>query len=122
MALRQQAQRDGNTSESEGIYMSRLNDSSLSARVKQVMIEVLDLRMSADQLADDTSLYSSTLQMDSLTLLHLLVALEKEFGIVIDDEDVMNAALETVASLIAIVRHAADTGAQAGGRPSDAGV
>jgi acyl carrier protein len=102
--------------------MGLLSDSTLSAGVKQVMIGVLDLGIGGDQLADDTSLYSSTLQMDSLTLLHLLVALEKEFGVVIDDEDVMNADLETVASLIGIVRHAADTGAQVGGRTSGAGI
>jgi acyl carrier protein len=102
--------------------MGRLSDTALSARVKEVMIGVLDLGIGADQLADDTSLYSSALQMDSLTLLHLLVALEKEFGIVINDEDVMNADLETVASLIGIVRQAADTGGQAGGRTSDAEV
>jgi acyl carrier protein len=96
--------------------MGRLSDSALSARAKQVIIEVLDLGMSADQLADQTSLYSSALRMDSLTLLHLMVALEKEFGVIIDDEDVMNAELETVASLLGIVRQASDKGAQAEGR------
>jgi acyl carrier protein len=100
--------------------MGRLNDSALSERVKQVMIGVLDLGIGPDQLPDCASLYSSALQMDSLTLLHLLVALEREFGIVIDDEDVMNADLESVASLIGIVRAAVGTAAQTGGRTNDA--
>jgi len=110
------------TFESKGIHMGQLSDSELSAKVKQVMIAVLDLQASPDALAEGTSLYSPTLQMDSLTLLHLLVALEKEFAIVIDDEDVMNTNLETVASLIGIVQRAAGAGTQADTRATDAGV
>lgn len=102
--------------------MGRLSDSALSARAKQVIIEILDLGMSPDQLADETSLYSSALRMDSLTLLHLMVALEKEFGVVIDDEDVMNADLVTVGSLLGIVWQATDKSVRTEGQTSDTGA
>lgn len=79
-------------------------------RVKGILVDVLDLDIRPAELADDVSLYSSTLQMDSMTLLHLLVTFEAEFGIEIDDEDVMNATLDTVGSLVGLVRDTALTG------------
>jgi acyl carrier protein len=44
--------------------------------------------------------------MDSLSLLHVIVALEQQFGIEIDDEDVMATDLDTVGSLVGLVDHA----------------
>lgn len=79
-----------------------------AARIKKIMADVLDVGPAA--LSDEVALYSSVLQMDSMTLLHLLVTFEAEFDIEIDDEDVMQADLHTVGSLVGLVRHAA-TGA-----------
>jgi acyl carrier protein len=80
-----------------------LREEELTARVKDTVIAVLELDISREQLTEDTSLYSSFLGMDSMTLLHLLVTLEQEFGIEIDDEDVMNAEMKKVGSLIDLV-------------------
>jgi acyl carrier protein len=74
-----------------------------TARIKEVFVENLDLALDAGQLVDDMSLYSPVIQMDSMALLQLLVALEKEFEIEIDDEDVMNTDLTTVGSLVEMV-------------------
>lgn len=92
--------------------MAELSIAELGAKIKEILVSVLDLELRPEQLADDTSLYSSVLQMDSLSLLHLLVALEDDLGIEIDDEDVMNANLETVGNLVDMVR-------QAGGAVTD---
>ena len=73
---------------------------STAARVKAIMVEVLDLDVLPEQIDDELSLYSSSIRLDSLGFLHLIIALEAEFGRQIDDEDVMEANLETVASLI----------------------
>lgn len=80
----------------------------MTVKIKEVFVRVLDLGLDHRQLADDISLYSPVVQMDSMTLLHLLVALEEEFDIEIDDEDVMNANLTNVGSLVAMVRRAID--------------
>ncbi|GEM_PF-2396082 len=92
--------------------MAELSVAELGAKIKEILVDVLDLELRPEQIADDTSLYSSVLQMDSLSLLHLLVALEGDLGIEIDDEDVMNANLETVGNLVDMVR-------QAGGAVTD---
>ncbi len=88
--------------------MAELSVAELGVKIKEILINVLDLELRPEQLADDTSLYSSVLQMDSLSLLHSLVALEDNLGIEIDDEDVMNANLETVGNLVDMVRQACE--------------
>jgi acyl carrier protein len=90
-------------------------DADLPHRVKRTMVETLDLSIEPESIAEDTPLYASVIRLDSLGLLHLMVALENEFGCQIDDEDVMEADLTTVASVIELVR-----GKVSAGRPVDA--
>ena len=77
-----------------------MTSDSTGARVKAIMVQVLDLDVLPEQIDDELPLYSSSIRLDSLGFLHLIIALEEEFGRQIDDEDVMEADLETVASLI----------------------
>ena len=77
-----------------------MKNESTAARVKAIMVQMLDLDIPPEQIYDELSLYSSSIRLDSLSFLHLIVALEAEFGRQIDDEDVMEADLESVASLI----------------------
>lgn len=77
-----------------------MTNESISARVKSVMAQVLDLDLSPEQIDDELPLYSSSIRLDSLGFLHLVIALEAEFGCQLDDEDVMEADLETVGDLI----------------------
>lgn len=73
-------------------------------RVKEIMVEVLVLDLSAEQLHDDLVLDSSTVKVDSLNLLELIVRLEKEFGAEVDDHAVFEANLRDVGNLIDLVR------------------
>lgn len=77
-----------------------MTSKTIRARVKAIMVQVLDLDVPPEQIDDELSLYSSTIRLDSLGFLHLIIALETEFGCQIDDQEVMEADLETVASLI----------------------
>lgn len=76
---------------------------STASRVKAIMAQVLDLDLSPEQIDDELSLYSSSIRLDSLGFLHLVIALEAEFGCQLEDEDVMQANLETVGNLIQLV-------------------
>jgi acyl carrier protein len=80
-----------------------MNELTVSARVKRVMTDVLDLGVDTAQLDDGMLLYSTAIQLDSLRLLHLLTALEQEFDCQIDDEAVMSAELTDVGSVVALV-------------------
>src|SRR5437899_1305590 len=73
---------------------------STATRVKAIIVQVLDLDVLPEQIDDELSLYSPSIRLDSLSFLHLILAIEAELGRQIDDEDVMEADLETVASLI----------------------
>lgn len=76
---------------------------STASRVKAIMAQVLDLDLSPEQIDDELPLYSSSIRLDSLGFLHLVIALEAEFGCQLEDEDVMQANLETVGNLIQLV-------------------
>ncbi len=93
---------------------TRVMDSSstglTAARVKRTLGRVLDLDEAESVLRDSSSLYSAEIRLDSLALLRLLVLLEEEFGIEIDDEDVMDADLDTVGSLVGLVEEAGGRG------------
>ena len=77
-----------------------MTNESIAARIKAIMVQVLDLDLSPEQIDDELPLYSSSIRLDSLGFLHLVIALEAEFGYQLDDEDVMEADLETVGNLI----------------------
>ncbi|NDU72050.1 acyl carrier protein [Actinomadura sp. DSM 109109] len=83
--------------------MDRADNVDLAERIKSIMIRVLDLDIAPEGLDGGVSLYSPTVGMDSLSLLHTLVEIEKEFDIEIDDEDVMLAELRNVGSLVDMI-------------------
>jgi acyl carrier protein len=76
---------------------------ALSERVKRVVIKVLDIALTPEQLNDEIPLYSTIIRLDSLTLLQLITELENEFSCQIDDEAVMMADLVDVGSIVALV-------------------
>ncbi|GAA2048340.1 hypothetical protein GCM10009839_62330 [Catenulispora yoronensis] len=75
----------------------------ISIRVKQVLVDLLDIDMDAEDVEDRSPLYSTPISLDSLTLLRLIAALEKAFSCEIDDEAVMTADLVDVGSLVDLV-------------------
>ncbi|MER7759609.1 phosphopantetheine-binding protein [Streptomyces sp. NPDC097619] len=77
---------------------------SLDIRVKQILVEVLDLDLDPAEIGDEASLYSTGISLDSLTLLRVITELERSFSCEIDDEAVMTAELFDVGSLIGLVR------------------
>lgn len=83
--------------------MDRAKELDLTAQIKDIVIGVLDLSIDRDQLDETVSLYSPVVGLDSLSLLHILVEVEKRFDIEIDDEDVMSAELRNVGSLVQMI-------------------
>ncbi|MFE4591199.1 phosphopantetheine-binding protein [Streptomyces laurentii] len=81
-----------------------LPDDDVATKVRALMVDALDLRLDPQDIGAQTSLYSPMIQLDSLNLLQLLLAVETEFGGHVEDEDVMEADLETVGDLIELVR------------------
>ncbi|MFJ9818653.1 acyl carrier protein [Streptomyces sp. NPDC101151] len=76
----------------------------ISTQVKQALVDILDLGLPAEDIRDQASLYSTTISLDSLTLLRVITEMERRFECEIDDEAVMTADLVDVGSLVGLVR------------------
>jgi len=62
---------------------------ALAERLKKLIIESLQIEdIAPGDIKDDDPLFGNGLGLDSIDALELVVALEKEFGIVIADEEV----------------------------------
>jgi len=77
-----------------------------------LMVENLMLQFPANEIGDDTLLFRPEgLGLDSVDALQLVVALDKEFGLKIQDTEVARAVLTSVNSMAkAVTEHQASIG------------
>ena len=68
-------------------------------QIKDLLIEALKLDRTSLELDPDTPLFGSGLGLDSVDAVEIMVALETEFGVVLD-EDQSIRALRTINSLV----------------------
>jgi len=75
-----------------------MND--LKDGLRTLIIEKLKLEeVKPEDIADDTPLFGEGLALDSIDALELVVALEKEFGIKVEDEEVGAKAFKNLSTL-----------------------
>ncbi len=74
-----------------------------SERVKQVLVDELNLSISVESIADEDLVYAPHIRLDSLGYLRLIHGLEQEFGIEISAEEVGRILFETVADIVGFV-------------------
>ncbi len=72
-------------------------------RIKEILVESLNLEVAPEDIGDDDELWGSELGLDSVDALELMVALEREYGFRIDSEEIEQESLTTVANLEAFV-------------------
>lgn len=70
--------------------------------VKAVVVVTLDIEDRADDLGPETELYGNLPELDSLTVVKLIVALQKRFGIEIGIE-IVGETFDTLGRLAAFV-------------------
>jgi acyl carrier protein len=82
-----------------------LNDSNqpsaITARVKQCIVEAIDVNLAPSAISDDLPLLSKGLALDSAAILRLIAALESEFDVEIDDEALRPELFQSVGTLSA---------------------
>ena len=77
------------------------NRKTIEDRVRSVLSDVLGVsRERASTFADDTGLFGSLPELDSMAVANLLTELEDRLGITIDDDEVDGELLETFGSLV----------------------
>lgn len=78
----------------------------LMPKVKQMIIDALRIEgMSPNEIDDDAPLFGEGLGLDSIDALQLVVALEKEFGVVVPDAA---TGTKVFASVRAMAAHVAE--------------
>ena len=87
-------------------------------RIRHLIVETLRLEhVKPEEIGDDTPLFGEGLGLDSIDALELVVAIEKEFGIRIEDQDVGVKAFQNLASLSAFVAEKSAAGPAAAAEP-----
>ena len=77
---------------------------AMLSRIKHLLVEALRLEgVDPSEIADDAPLFGTGLGLDSVDALELVVALEKEFGIRIENHEVGKEAFASVGALAAFV-------------------
>ena len=84
------------------------NDTVTRDRIKRVLIESLRLEgVTPEMIGEEDPLFGDGLGLDSVDALELVVALEKEYGIRIESEQMNREDFASVAALAAFVERAA---------------
>jgi acyl carrier protein len=77
---------------------------AIQSRIKHLLVDALHLEgLSLSEIADDAPLFGEGLGLDSVDALELVVALEKEFGIRIQNHEVGREAFASVNALAAFI-------------------
>ncbi len=75
-------------------------DNELIEKVKQMIIDGLRIEgMSSDEIETDAPLFGEGLGLDSIDALQLVVAMEKEFGVVVPDAATGTVVFASVRSM-----------------------
>ena len=70
---------------------------STIARIKNVLINQLNLPLGPNEISEDSQLFGLGLGLDSVDTLEIVLGLEKEFGVTISDNDM--AAFRSINTL-----------------------
>ena len=83
-----------------------VNDSDkLCEFLKEMIIDTLKLEeTSAEEIDDDAPLFKEGLGLDSIDALELVVAIEKVFNVIIEDEDVGKEAFGSIRILAGFIQ------------------
>ena len=76
---------------------------NIIGRIRKVLIEKMLSEVDPEEIRDDTPLIELGVGVDSVATLELLVALESEFKISIDEEDIDQNLLENIESIAAYI-------------------
>ncbi len=80
---------------------------ALKQKIKQLLVQDLMLQMTPDEIGDEQPLFGpDSVGLDSVDALQLVVALDKVFGLKIQDSEAAKQILQNVRTIAeAVVRH-----------------
>ena len=75
----------------------------LNHRIKQLIVTTLGLEVTHEEIPDDEALFSGGMDIDSIATLEIVAAIEKEFGITVEDDELTIELFDSVTTLAAYV-------------------
>ena len=72
-------------------------------RIREVLRETLQIDVRADQLTERSRLLGAIPEFDSVAVVNVIMALEKEYGVKIPDRELSADVFETMGSLIGFI-------------------
>jgi acyl carrier protein len=83
---------------------------ALKLEIKQLLIENLMLQITAEEIGDEQPLFGpGSVGLDSVDALQLVVALDKKYGLKIQDPEAAKQILQSVQTIaVAVVEHRAN--------------
>ncbi len=75
----------------------------IAQRVKQALVQGLQLKINPEDIADDEPLFGEGLDADSMAALEIVFALEEEFGFEVEDEDLRVDLFDSVRTLTSYI-------------------
>ncbi len=75
----------------------------IAQRVKQALVQGLQLKINPEDIADDESLFGEGLDADSIAALEIVFALEEEFGFEVEDEELRVDLFDSVRTLTSYI-------------------
>jgi acyl carrier protein len=81
-----------------------MEEAALKQEIKAAMVEELMLQQGAEEIGDESVLFSPEgLGLDSVDALQLVVALEKRFGLKVSDAEAAKGILQSVNTIAAAI-------------------
>ena len=75
----------------------------IQTTVKQILIRNLNLYGQAEEMTMSSPLLGAIPELDSMTVVSIITALEEDFGFTIDYDEISSDSFKTLGSLIAFV-------------------
>ena len=80
-----------------------MNNQEVAVTVKQLLIDILSLDMSVDEMTSDTLLLGDIPEFDSMAIVSVITALEETFGFMAEDDELSAEVFESVETLVGFV-------------------
>jgi len=75
----------------------------LRARIKEMLVSKLRLRITPEEIADEEPLFGDGLGLDSIDVLEVVASIEKDFGVVIQSQEEGERVLKSVGTIAAFL-------------------
>lgn len=80
-----------------------MSKKEIYSKIKLLLIEILSLDMSEEDMRDDMLLLGNIPEFDSMAIVSVITAIEEDFGFMVEDDDLSADVFESVETLCLFV-------------------